>query len=317
MGTPLMIRRPEKLEDAVAVILRRLERPASAREIAELGRQDPALSKFFGGKTPYKTLNARLSVDIYSHGESSLFFRYAPAAYGLREFLTEKGYDRAFRRVFVGRNRRKEISNELVATVSQEEVSFFDADGLYPSDSYPLRILDLINVEYCERKKAEERQDIKQLVSYAYIYHDASILAFEKGRYTSNGEEYVGKQSIGFGGHLKHNDLSLFDDNPVGLEANVIREINEELYIISRSLIDNIVDISFRGFLLDSSTENGKKHLGLATAINLKERLDLDNPSLGIRNLRWLSMRSTPNSFDRFEIWSQYLFRHIQRACVG
>lgn len=312
-----MKHRPEKLQDAVAIILRRLERPASAREIAELGRKDPDLSRFFGGKTPFKTLNARLSVDIHSRGEQSLFFRYAPATYGLREFLAEEGYERGFRRVFVGRNRRKEVSNEFVATVEQKDIGFFDTDGLYPAQHYPLSILDLIDIKYCERKKAENRNDIRQLVSYAYIYHDTSVLAFEKGTYTSDSGEFVGKQSIGFGGHLNHDDLSLFDDNPVGLEANILREINEELYIISKTLIQNIVSITFRGFLLDSSTENGKRHLGLAAAINLGTRLDLENPSLGIRNLRWLSMRSTPNSFERFEIWSQYLFRHIQRAYVG
>jgi predicted NUDIX family phosphoesterase len=155
---------------------------------------------------------------------------------------------------------------------------------------------------------------MKQLVSYAYLSFGSDILAFERGSYTSDEGEFVGKQSIGFGGHLNHDDLSLFDETPVGLFSNIQREIYEELYIFRSQLRDIIERISFVGYLVDSSTANGRRHLGLASCVHLRRKIELESPTLGIRNLRWISARHTPNSFGQFEVWSQYLFRYLQRA---
>ena len=309
-----MRRQPTTLIDAAVAVLRKIDRPASAHEIVAEGRMDPELKRFFGGKTPFKTVNARISVDIHTNKDRSRFFRFAPATYGLREDLEAKKYEQAYRTVYFGRNRRKEVSNELVAAVRSDDVDFFKVDGFYDSEQYPISVFDIIDIIYEERRRAEKRSDLKQLVSYAYIIHDDCILSFERGKYTSDNGEFIGKYSIGFGGHINYDDLSLFDNSPVGLEFNIVRELSEELYLFSRELIGNIEDIRFRGFLCDSSTENGRRHLGLAASVKLKNRLEIETPTLGIRNLRWISAKHTPNGFDRFEIWSQYLFRHIQRV---
>lgn len=303
----------DRLIDVAAAILRDLQRPASAREIVDYGLSSEQYSSFFCGKTPQKTVNARISIDILKYGDKSQFFRHGPASYGLRMELCRHNYHSNHKKVYIGTQRRKQVSNELVAAISTKEIEFFSMDGLYDSDIFPLGILDIVQVNYIERKIAEEQFDYKQLVSYACILYEDRVLAFEKGKYTSDNGEFIGKQSIGFGGHLNHDDLSLFDESPAGFESNIRRELHEELYIFRKALRDSISSITFLGFLVDSSTDNGRKHLGLAACIKLRNLIELETPTLGIRNLRWLSCRSTPNSFDQFEIWSKYLFRRIQK----
>lgn len=310
----MKVKQADRLVDVAEVILRKLNRPATAREIIDRALVLPSARIIFSGKTPHKTLNARISVDILRHGIKSRFYRYAPAAYGLREFLESKDNDHNYKRVFIGSSRRKQVSNEPVATVKCSAVKFFSVDGLYDADHYPLQILDLLDVKYSDRKYAECRDDLKQLVSYACIYYEDQVLAFEKGRYTSDDGEFIGKQSIGFGGHVSYFDLSLFDDTPVGLNSNVLRELYEELYFFRKYFRHGIKDIQFLGFLIDSSTANGKRHLGLATKVQLRHKIELETATLGFRNLRWISAQKTPNTFDQFEIWSQYLFRHLQSS---
>ena len=310
----MKVKQADRLIDIAEAILRKLHRPATAREIIDRALSVPVMRNAFSGKTPYKTLNARISVDILQHGARSRFYRYAPAAYGLREFLESKDSDHNYKRVFIGNSRRKQVSNEPVATVRCSALNFFNVDGIYAADHYPLQILDLLDVKYLDRKHVEFRDDLKQLVSYACIYHEDQILSFEKGRYTSDDGEFVGKQSIGFGGHVNYYDLSLFDETPVGLNNNVLRELYEELYFFRKYFRHGIEDIQFLGFLIDSSTSNGKRHLGLAAKVRLKNKLELETATLGFRNLRWISASKTPNSFDQFEIWSQYLFRHLQNS---
>jgi len=309
---PLRDRLPDRLIDAAVAILRQLKRPASAKEIIDAARSQPDLQHFIGGKTPHKTLNARIAVDIIKKGNDSIFYRYAPASYGLREAFSDDSHDHNYKRVFIGNSRRKEVSNEPVATIIADDLSFLAFDGLYSAEQYPLGILNLLDIRYLDRKHVELRTDVKQLVSYACLYHDDCVLAFEKGRYTSDNGEFIGKQSIGFGGHVNYYDLSLFDETPVGLNLNIIRELYEELYIFRNHFKGGIEEIRFLGFLVDSSTNNGKKHLGLAAAVKLKQKLELETATLGFRNLRWIPVEKTPNSFNQFEIWSQYLFRHLQ-----
>ncbi|WP_438346189.1 HTH domain-containing protein [Methylorubrum populi] len=306
-------RQSDRLVDVATSILRALKRPATAQEIIDFARSQSAFDGIAGGKTPHKTLNARIAVDIIKNGDKSRFYRYAPASYGLRESLDDDKHDNNYKKVFIGTSRRKQVSNEPVATVRHSSLRFLKSDGLYTSDLFPLQLLNLLDIRYIDRKFAEEQNDIIQLVSYACVQHEDQVLAFEKGRYTSDNGEFIGKQSIGLGGHVNYYDLSLFDDTPVGLKSNIIRELYEELYIFRNHFRHGIQSISFHGFLVDSSTANGRKHLGLAASVRLKHRLELDTATLGFRNLRWISSKKTPNSFNHFEIWSQYLFRHIQR----
>ena len=296
--------------DVAAHILSDLGRPATAKDIIEHARQHPRLSSAFGGQTPHKTLNARIATEMVALGDSSRFFRFAPSVYGLRSMLDNGSYEPGYRKVYLAKRRSKEVCKEEVA-------DFFRVDGLYDGARYPLSILDMLEVQYLERKHAEERGDLKQLVSYSYIKHDDVVLAFEKGTYTSDKGEFIGRQSIGFGGHINHGDVSLFDGSPAGFYSSVDRELHEELYIFRKELRGLVADVSFEGFLVDSTTENGRKHLGMVAKINLKERIALETKTLGIRNLRWITTKVTPNCFNNFEIWSQYLFRYLQMGALS
>ena len=302
----------ERYIDIAARVLRSLNRPASAREIVEAAKATSDLAMLVRGKTPHKTINARIAMDILKKGSESPFYRFAPAAYGLRELAQDGTYSAKYNSEYLAINRRKQVAKEDVAAIDLSKLSFMPHDGMYDGRAFPFSILHLLGVEYVNRKEAEARDDLKQLVSYAYLRHDDFLVAFERGSFVADGGEFIGKQSIAFGGHINDRDISLFDDDRIGLLTNIERELYEELSIFRNKLWALIDVISFKGFLVDSSTSNGRRHLGIVAEVRLTEKVPLENSGLGMRNLRWLSCKATPNCFDEFEIWSKYLWRFLQ-----
>lgn len=298
--------------DVAAEVLRGLDRPASAREIVEVAKNRSDLASVVRGKTPHKTINARIAMDILKLGSNSKFYRFAPAAYGLRALAENGTYSIRYNSEYLALNRRKQVAKEDVATLDIAKLQFMSYDGMYDGRAYPLDILNVIGIHYVDRRAAEGRDDIKQLVSYAYLRHHDSLVAFERGSFVADGGEFIGKQSIGFGGHLNDRDISLFDDDKIGFLTNIERELFEELSIFRNKLRTLIEKVSFKGFLVDTSTSNGRRHLGIVAEVLLKERVPLLNSHLGMRNLRWVSYQTTPNCFDQFEIWSKYLWRYLQ-----
>src|SRR5262245_3932198 len=83
MGRPLMSQRLTFLE-ATHRILSEAGRPMTAAEILYEARAQGVL--FSEGKTPVKTLNARLAVDILRYKSESRFMRADGSRYALREW---------------------------------------------------------------------------------------------------------------------------------------------------------------------------------------------------------------------------------------
>src|ERR1700693_1080197 len=61
------------------------------------------------GKSQHKTLQARMSEDIITRRDHSLFFRTAPGRFFLREFLTDSSLPEEFRRPSPTRRRVREL----------------------------------------------------------------------------------------------------------------------------------------------------------------------------------------------------------------
>jgi HB1, ASXL, restriction endonuclease HTH domain len=70
-------------------ILKIERRPLSARAILAAAYRHGLVPTHLHGNTQHKTLGARISEDIITLHDESLFFRTAPGRFFLREFLTD------------------------------------------------------------------------------------------------------------------------------------------------------------------------------------------------------------------------------------
>jgi HB1, ASXL, restriction endonuclease HTH domain len=70
-------------------ILKIERRPLSARAILAAAYRHGLVPMHLHGNTQHKTLGARISEDIITLHDDSLFFRTAPGRFFLREFLTD------------------------------------------------------------------------------------------------------------------------------------------------------------------------------------------------------------------------------------
>ncbi len=74
---------------AAEVVLRKHKRPLRAHEIVSYAQEQGLFSGEMHSRTPQKSMQARLSLDILNKGEQSVFIRTAPGMFYLREFLAD------------------------------------------------------------------------------------------------------------------------------------------------------------------------------------------------------------------------------------
>ena len=171
---------------------------------------------------------------------------------------------------------------------------------------------------FIDREQAERDTKYKQIIPYIVVRKPSHVPPLEGQQgpevlcYTrtklSGEQRLVGKQSIGFGGHVEEHD----GKSPLlCLSRAVTREIEEEV-----SFPDNVThDFPAFGCLVnDDTTDVGQVHLGLLYMLDIKEekqdaRLNISSPDDNISDIRW----SKPAALDPalFETWSQIVLKHV------
>src|SRR5438132_1548300 len=182
--------------------------------------------------------------------------------------------------------------------------NLFDELGSFHGLNFePRKYLDALlsrgNNFFLSRAQAENDPTHKQIIPYAIIAHDGTVLHYVRGK-KSGEQRLVAKGSIGIGGHMNQEDESLFVhslDRGAYLEA-VRREISEEVRIGSE-FTNNIVAL-----LNDDSNEVGRVHLGVVHVLNLKSA-DVEKGEAMITNLAFLSPDELRRRRDQLETWSQ------------
>ncbi|MCZ8315573.1 winged helix-turn-helix domain-containing protein [Phreatobacter sp.] len=294
-------------------ILTRLDRPATAQEIIEEARRDPALSREIRGKTPHKTLQARISVDILKKRDGSLFYRNAPARFGLRRFLKDRNLSRIEKNIHIGRRRRREIPRGEVAVVSKARLAAFDTAGFFPAKAYPLRSLQYIDVSYLDAKLAKFDDTQAELMCFVVLRSANDFLTYEVGALAPIRNTFDGHNSIGFIDNIRSSDLDLFNKYNVGFETAARRIVHDEILFLSSDVREYINDVQFLGFIASPLRGNAPQHsrgfIGLIAIIDSKCRFETEGTSLGYRNLKWRPVDSCYSAIAEFDPWSQYLLR--------
>jgi predicted NUDIX family phosphoesterase len=265
------------------------------------------------GKTPHKTLNARLSEHIRDRKEDALVFRVGPAKYFLSEFLADPSLPSRFKRKFRGILRSKQVRQERVLVATRGTLEAKGICGFVPFDrewfSHKLRS----DFEFVDRRLAEKRTDIKQFVSYAIIVRGTSVLSYRRGKFNTASTELKGARSIGFGGHISEIDFDLFSFDFSGLFRNAARELYEELLVTDIDVVNSVPSANIRplGYLNLDDTPEARKHVAIVMLYAPNERVDFRKGEWSINELNWLDTSLRLNDLSEFELWSEVLLRMI------
>src|SRR6266498_549645 len=138
-----------------------------------------------------------------------------------------------------------------------EEVGTFQGLSMN-AKPYVDRILAPSVASFLARSKAESDPSFKQVIPYILVENDGRLLRYVRGKGTGE-TRLVSKGSIGFGGHVRREDDSVFygaDDDIVRriYDAARERELREELIIESPGRDQPVAVLN------DDSNEVGRVH---------------------------------------------------------
>ncbi len=188
--------------------------------------------------------------------------------------------------------------------------SLFDELGSFHGLNFePRPYLDALlsrgNNFFLPRAQAENDPTHKQIIPYAIIAHNDTVLHYVRGKKAGE-QRLVAKGSIGIGGHMNDTDESLFALDENAYRSGVEREVNEEIKIES-PFEDRIVAL-----LNDDTTEVGRVHLGVVHVFRLVEAKVQKREAM-ITNLAFLSKDELLARRDLLETWSQICVDSFER----
>ncbi len=175
----------------------------------------------------------------------------------------------------------------------------------FEPEKYLKAILSRGSNFFIPRSDAESNPVYKQIIPYALIAFENTILHYVRGKKAGE-QRLIAKGSIGIGGHMNETDESLFAMDEQAYRAGVEREVNEEIKI-DTPFEDQIVAI-----LNDDSTEVGRVHLGIVHIFKLKEPKVQKREAM-ITGLTFLTKEELLARRETMETWSQICVDSLDR----
>jgi HB1, ASXL, restriction endonuclease HTH domain len=158
--------------EAAHQVLQASGRPMTAAEILHAARSTGLISS--EGKTPLKSLNARLAVDIIRFKSQSRFMRSDGSRYALR------AWSNAVQEKIVPRRTVALVDEDVLAFDTTLLRHFVPEDGFKRDDDTHQELL--ASCFPVRRAEAEKRYDIIQLISVYIVRHFQSFLTYKRSR---------------------------------------------------------------------------------------------------------------------------------------
>src|SRR5712672_4397621 len=188
-----------------------------------------------------------------------------------------------------------------------DELGAFQGLSFQP-EKYLRAILSRGNNFFIPRSQAESDPTFKQIIPYALIVFQNSVLHYVRGKKAGE-QRLVAKGSIGVGGHMNEADESLFAMDEQAYRAGVEREVNEEIKI-DGPFEDRIVAL-----LNDDTTEVGRVHLGIVHVFKLADP-KVEKREAMITNLTFLAKDELFARRETMETWSQICLDSLDRLLL-
>jgi len=193
--------------------------------------------------------------------------------------------------------------------------SLFDELGAFQgltfeTEKYLRAILSRGNNFFIPRPQAETDPRFKQIIPYALIVFENSVLHYVRGKKAGE-QRLVAKGSIGIGGHMAEDaDKFLWHStDEETYRAGVEREVNEEIKI-DAPFEDRIVAL-----LNDDITEVGSVHLGVVHVFKLAEP-KVEKREAMITGLTFLAKDELCAHRETMETWSQICLDSLDRLLL-
>ncbi len=291
------------------------------RELVELALDEQILSDKLHGKTPFKTMQARLSVDIVKRGSESEFIRTSPGTFYLRAFIGENvapdgskpllsasNTDGALVAPYSAPRRAPAKPDEMVLVTPATVVArHFAFQGIRAVPAKTMRrLIASGQCRYVNRLVAEESEEYKQIITYVLVRRDRQVLCFRRGEFNRAASFLRGSLCIGFGGHVTETDLSIFSYKDMGISSSALREIEEEISVPASRIVQRLRLI---GVINDDSSSVGRKHLGIVYECSLPPDINPTKGEASINQLRWIDLKRDRIDLNDFEYWSQLCWR--------
>ena len=171
------------------------------------------------------------------------------------------------------------------------------------------QLFNINSIKYVERNDAEKDITLRQIIPYVVVRNNEyKFLVYDR---KGDEKRLHGFSSIGIGGHIGANDLTLSNSGDKNLvyESTITqaatREVYEEIGIKPKFL-------AIRGILIDDSSEVQSVHVGILMEIfvenkNIKFGEELLNPRF-VTQEELLSMESN------LEMWSKIALQELIRS---
>lgn len=289
----------QTLLQAIQGVLLRHNKPLSARAIAAELRNDSSSKP--GGNTPWKTVGARLSVDLRFNPDTP-FMRVGSGMYALKIWTDLTAITVAPRQI-------NPVDEDILVLDRNimDEMKFDHKIGQFFDIDYRDLLLEARPIN---RMQAEENQELVQLIPSFVISMKDQVLSFKRTKKTPE-QRLHDSYSIVFGGHLQSEDnpelFSVFDEQ---MEQFLFRELYEEL-----SFEPNFKSSKYIGVLHLDRTAFERQHAGIVFSIQLEAETKIRSLEPGFHSslqfLPWENIGTTPVMEDS---WSAAYVTHMLEA---
>lgn len=318
---------------AAEQIIREQNRPMRVQDIIAQAQESGFFSDEMFSRTPQKSMQARLSMEIVNNGDNSTFVRTGKGVFFLRDLLTKGSATQvgdgslALKptgelKPYLTKPRRPRQTKENVLVIPGAACrQILDFQGLKQGTELHFERLIHSEVKHIARTTAEETEEFKQVITYVLVTHKKHVLSFRRGRFNRAAQFLRGSLCIGFGGHVTDEDYSLFSGEDFGIRENAVRELTEEVKVEGLDPAIQAERLSFLGLINDNSTSLGRKHLAVVYQYEVPEDAwdkwqEVSKHELSINELRWINTETESINLVEFEYWSQLCWRALSSEMV-
>lgn len=282
--------KPSTYLEAALVALRNANRPMSSREISAFIQNSVDFP--MSGKTPWKTINARISAEILDHGVKSVFIRVDDGRFGLREWPN----------VVEHKALRRKINpvNETIAVIPRSKFLDF-LEPRQGSEFFDINFVQAFKESQgMPRVEAEETEEYVQLIPLFFVRRGNQFLTYKRTKRLPE-RRLHGTRSINFGGHLQVEDFpTLFASDPDVVQQSLQRELREEL-----KFTPDEKTVEFFGAIHETNNMFGRQHVGLVFEVRSKSAVDVNSGEPGfLTSLEFVSKADITAKRNEFDDWT-------------
>jgi hypothetical protein len=291
------------------MVLKAARHPLSSKAILAAAYRANLVPTHLFGKTQHKTLQARLSVDIVTQKERSLFFRTQPGKFFLRQFLHDPTIPANFRTEVPTRRRVREIRKGPALYLEKQSVEEIFQHSIF-AETKP--VLDTLKFQKSLYRDPKDAALTKILVwALVYVEKESQVLTYRLGKYREGRDSFIKKRTIGITNLVNNNAMTLFNYWNLGVIDSGIDATKIDLDISNyyTDPFNMAGDVSLDSFMYYNHPGDEKAVVGIIKFV-CPDWFEPIKRRLAMNDLEWMDLKNPTNNFDDFDPWSREILIH-------